>query len=125
TKQFIRTPMLQLVPDKFLLHPRFTGKLNKDLGINQLGDGLLLDKWYHIAYTLSDFEKRLDIYIDGEWVGFYSIQNVKTERVVFNDGPLYIGRSYIDSHNGFIGEISNVRYFNWRLCAQEAKEDFF
>ncbi|CAI2200782.1 20077_t:CDS:2, partial [Funneliformis geosporum] len=122
TELLIRTPMLQLVPDKFLLHARFTGKLNKNLGINQLEDGLLLDKWYHIAYTLSDFEKRLDIYIDGEWVGFYGIQNVKTEKVVFNDGPLYIGRSCID---GFIGEISNVRYFNWRLCAQEVKEDFF
>ncbi|CAG8777253.1 11999_t:CDS:2, partial [Funneliformis caledonium] len=60
------------------------------------------------------------IYIDGEWVGFYGIQNVQTEKVVFNKGPLYIGRSF---NNGFNGEIFNVHYFNWRLCAEEVKED--
>ncbi|CAB4384002.1 unnamed protein product [Rhizophagus irregularis] len=29
------------------------------------------------------------------------------------------------THNGFNGKISNVRYFNWRLSAEEVKEDFF
>ncbi|CAG8577243.1 13691_t:CDS:2 [Funneliformis caledonium] len=120
TERFVRTPTLELVPKKSSLHARFTGNWTNDAGIYDFGNGLLLDKWYHIAYTLSDSEKRLDIYIDGEWVGFYGIQNVKTENVVFNEGPLYIGRSF---DNGFNGEICNVHYFNWRLCAEEVKED--
>ncbi|CAG8593442.1 5554_t:CDS:2, partial [Dentiscutata heterogama] len=86
--------------------------------IMELGDGLLLEKWYHIAYTLSDSEKRLDVYIDGEWLGFYSIQDFKKQRVIFNDGPLYIGKAY---DLGFNGEIRNVRNFNWRLSAGEKK----
>ncbi|CAB4384005.1 unnamed protein product [Rhizophagus irregularis] len=44
-------------------------------------------------------------------------------KVVFNDAPLHIGRAF--THIGFNGEISNVRYFNWRLSAEEVKEDFF
>ncbi|CAG8699821.1 4960_t:CDS:2, partial [Funneliformis caledonium] len=104
TEGMIRTPRLELIPNKSSLHARFTGKLDNNLGINELGDGLLLGKWYHVTYTLSDSEKRLDIYIDGEWFGFYGIQNVQTEKVVFNDGPLYIGRPF-SSHYGFIGEI--------------------
>ncbi|CAG8630426.1 11469_t:CDS:2, partial [Funneliformis caledonium] len=119
TEWLIRTPRLVLKPDKSSLHARFFGKLKNNLGIEELGDGLLLDRWYHLAYTLSDSEKRLDIYIDGEWVGFYGIQDVKSEKVIFNDGPLYIGRAL--SHYSFIGKVSNVRYFNWRLCAQENK----
>ncbi|CAI2170442.1 5135_t:CDS:2 [Funneliformis geosporum] len=113
---------LEFLPKKSTLHARFTGNWTNNAGIYELDDGLLLDRWYHLAYTLSDSEKRLDVYIDGEWVGFYCIQNVKTEKVVFNDGPLYIGRSF---DNGFNGEICNVRYFNWRLCAEEVKQDYF
>ncbi|RIA81362.1 concanavalin A-like lectin/glucanase domain-containing protein, partial [Glomus cerebriforme] len=122
TEHFIRTPALFLTANKSALHARFTGNWNRNAGINELGDGLLLNKWYHLTYTLSDPEKRLDIYIDGEWTGFYCIQDVKTQKVAFNDGPLYIGRA---CHNGFNGEISNVRYFNWRLSPEEVKEDFF
>ena len=68
-----------------------------------IGDGLLLNRWYHITYTLSDSEKRLDVYMDGEWIGYYSIQNVKTQKIIFNDGPFYIGHAF--SWNGFNGEI--------------------
>ena len=67
-----------------------------------ISDGLLLNKWYHIAYTLSEPQKRLDIYVDGEWVGFYGIQDVKTQKVSFNSGPLHIGRKFV---KGFDGEI--------------------
>ncbi|CAJ0759006.1 14943_t:CDS:1, partial [Entrophospora sp. SA101] len=42
-------------------------------------------------YTLSDSEKRLDIYIDGLWVGFYGIQEVQTQKVLFNTEELVIG----------------------------------
>ncbi|CAG8734396.1 13860_t:CDS:2, partial [Funneliformis caledonium] len=96
TKWLIRTLRLMLISDKSSLHARFSGKLKNNLGIGDLGDRLLLDRWYHIAYTLSDLKKRLDIYIDGEWDGFYSIQDVKLEKVIFNDGPLYIEPSPTD-----------------------------
>ncbi|GBC05215.1 hypothetical protein RclHR1_00610027 [Rhizophagus clarus] len=118
-----RTPALWLTKNKSVLNPRFTGNWDRNAGFAEIGDGLTLNKWYHIAYTLSDSEKRLDIYIDGEWIGFYSIPKVKDQRVIFNDGPLHIGRSH--NCNGFIGEISNIRYFNWRLSAEEVMEDFF
>ncbi|CAG8725084.1 12972_t:CDS:1, partial [Dentiscutata heterogama] len=99
----IRTPGLWLTGNKSKLHPRFTGNWNNNAGIMELGDGLSLQKWYHIAYTLSDSEKRLDVYVDGEWLGFYSIQDVKKQKVIFNDGPLHIGRAF--SWGGFNGEI--------------------
>ncbi|PKB99615.1 hypothetical protein RhiirA5_429416 [Rhizophagus irregularis] len=95
----------------------FTGNWDSNAGIWELDDGLALNKWYHIAYTLSDPEKRLDIYLDGEWAGFYCIEKVKTHKAIFNDGPLHIGRAI--RHNGFNGKISNVRYFNWRLSPEE------
>jgi hypothetical protein len=69
-------------------------------GIEELGTGLLLNQWYHIAYALSDSEKRLDFYINGEWVGFHSIQ--PTEQIIFNTGPLYIGN---DLFTGITGQI--------------------
>ncbi|CAB4423285.1 unnamed protein product [Rhizophagus irregularis] len=118
-----RTPSLWLTKNKSTLFPRFTGNWDHNVGINSLGNGFSLNKWYHIAYTLSDPEKRLDIYVDGEWIGFYGIMSVKDQKVVFNDGPLLIGRAY--NYHGFSGEISNVRYFNWRLSVEEVMEDFF
>ncbi|GBC05210.1 hypothetical protein RclHR1_00610022 [Rhizophagus clarus] len=120
-EHFIRTPILLLTANKSSLHPRFTGNWDSNAGIWDFNDGLLLNEWYHIAYTLSDPEKRLDIYLDGEWIGYYSIQQVKPQKVVFNDAPLHIGRN---SHHGFDGEISNVRYFNWRLSPEEVLDDF-
>ncbi|GBC46641.2 uncharacterized protein OCT59_017711 [Rhizophagus irregularis] len=122
-KDVIRTPSLWLTKDKSGFFARFSGNWSTDAGIHEPDNGLLLNKWYHIAYTLSDPEKRLDIYIDGEWFEFCSILKVKEQNVVFNDGPLYVGRSF--SYKGFNGEISNFRYFNWRLSAEEVMEDFF
>ncbi|RIA93794.1 concanavalin A-like lectin/glucanase domain-containing protein [Glomus cerebriforme] len=117
-----RTPGLWLSPNKSILYPRFSGNWDTNPGINKIGDGLLLNKWYHITYTLSDPEKRLDVYINGEWAGFYSIQDVQMHKVKFNDEPLYIGhRTFRD---GFDGEISNFRYFNWRLSAEEQKKNY-
>ncbi|RIB12803.1 concanavalin A-like lectin/glucanase domain-containing protein, partial [Gigaspora rosea] len=119
TDDLIRTSGLWLSENK--LHARFTGNWDNNEGIMRVDDELLLQKWYHIAYTLSDPEKRLDLYVNGEWVGYYSIQDVKKQRVIFNDGPLYIGQAF--SRDGFNGEISNVRYFNWRLTPEEVKKD--
>ncbi|GBB87309.1 hypothetical protein RclHR1_13740004 [Rhizophagus clarus] len=124
TEPLIRTPLLQLTPNKSALHPRFTGNWSSDVGIHDTNDGLLLDKWYHIAYTLSDPEKRLDVYLDGEWIRFYGISFVKEQKVIFNDAPLRIGCAS-HGHRGFNGEIGNVRYFNWRLSPEEVMEDFF
>ncbi|PKK76216.1 concanavalin A-like lectin/glucanase [Rhizophagus irregularis] len=117
------TPSLWLTKNNSALNPRFKGNWSNYVGFSEIGDGLILDKWHHIAYTLSDLEKRLDIYVDGEWIGFYSIPIVKDQRVIFNDGPLHIGCAH--NYYGFIGEISNFRYFNWRLSAEEVMEDFF
>ncbi|RIA86062.1 concanavalin A-like lectin/glucanase domain-containing protein, partial [Glomus cerebriforme] len=122
TEVLIRTPGLWLSPQKSMLHPRFTGNWNRNAGIGEIENGLLLNRWYHLTYTLSDPKKRLDFYINGEWVGLYGIQNVQTQKVIFNDGPLYIGRSFIN--DGFNGEISNFRYFNWRLSVEEVMKNY-
>ncbi|PKY58655.1 hypothetical protein RhiirA4_412198 [Rhizophagus irregularis] len=57
----MRTPGLYLHANNSKLHPRFTGNWKGNVGIDAIGDGLLLNKWYHITYTLSDREKRMDI----------------------------------------------------------------
>ncbi|CAG8740883.1 7453_t:CDS:2 [Dentiscutata erythropus] len=107
TENLIRTPGLWFTPHKSALHARFTGNWNENVGIGEL-NGLLLQQWYHITYTLSDPKKRLDIYINGEWSGYFSIQDVRKQNVIFNDGPMYIGKSPF--WNGFNAEI-RVRIF--------------
>ncbi|CAG8659320.1 uncharacterized protein OCT59_004106 [Rhizophagus irregularis] len=114
---FERTPGLFLDANISKLYPRFTGHWNDNVGLSEIGDGLLLNKWSHITYTLSDPEKRMDIYINGVWIAFYAIENVQMHRVKFNDKQLHIGW-YID------GEIGNFRYFNWRLSAEEAMKNY-
>ncbi|CAB4406330.1 unnamed protein product [Rhizophagus irregularis] len=111
----MRTPGLFLHANHSKLHPRFTGNWEGNAGIDAVGDGLLLNKWYHITYTLSDREKRMDIYINGVWTAFYAIENVQMHKVKFNDAPLHIG--------WFGGEIGNFRYFNWRLSAEEVTKN--
>ncbi|RIA86737.1 concanavalin A-like lectin/glucanase domain-containing protein [Glomus cerebriforme] len=112
-----RTPSLWLTANKSSLHPRCSGNWASDAGLTDIGDGLLLNRWYHITYTLSDPLKRMDFYINGEWKGFYCVQKPQEQRVIFNDGPLHIGRAF--NTDGFNGEISNFRYFNWRLSPEE------
>nr|CAG8507839.1 9514_t:CDS:2 [Entrophospora candida] len=124
TEHFIRTPSLWLLPNRTTMHPRFSGNWNHDAGIGETDTQLSLNKWHHISYTLSDSEKRLDLYIDCLWVGYYVIQNVQTQKVVFNTGPLHIGIAYDGKLTGITGEISNFRYFNWRLTAEEVEKNF-
>nr|CAG8648573.1 15640_t:CDS:2 [Entrophospora candida] len=100
----IRTPGLWLWPNKTTLHARFSSNWNRNVGIGET-TALSLDKWHHLSYTLSDSEKRLDLYIDCSWVGFYSIQDVRTQNVLFNTGPLHIGSAF---NPGITGEI---RYY--------------
>ncbi|CAG8482751.1 695_t:CDS:2, partial [Ambispora leptoticha] len=118
----VRTPALILTANNSAPHVRFsmTGKGNA--GIDSVGNGLSLNKWYHLACTLSEPKKRLDFYIDGKWTGFQSVQQVQTQRIIFNNGPLYIGKDRND--NGFTGLISNFRYYNWHLSAKEVKEEY-
>ena len=56
-----------------------------------IGDELLLNKLYHLTYTLSDSEKRQDFYINGEWAGFYGIQDVQTQKMNFGLCTLIFG----------------------------------
>ena len=90
-ERLVRTTGLFLHANNSKLHPHFTGNWNDNVGINTVGDGLLLNKWYHITYTLSDPEKRMDIFINGVWTAFYAIENVQMHRVKFNDKQLDIG----------------------------------
>ncbi|CAB4484532.1 hypothetical protein RhiirA1_541855 [Rhizophagus irregularis] len=98
----VRTPGLWLSAHISILSPQFSGSW-QDCVVIGTDERLTLNKWYHLAIILSDPEKRSDFYIDGEWVGFISVCKVKTQKIVFNDGPLHIGRAF--SHNGFNGEI--------------------
>ncbi|CAG8548972.1 9829_t:CDS:2 [Ambispora leptoticha] len=86
---------------------------NFNIGINSIGNGLCLNRWYHLIYILSEPEKRLDFYIDGKWAGFKSFKRVQSEHIMFNYGPLYIG--YDSCHaGGFIGLIRI-----WPFCVDE------
>ncbi len=143
-----RTPSLWLTPKASFPHPRFSINDNFNFGIDASGFGLYLNQWYHLAYTLSDSEKRMDFYIDGEWVGILCITSVKTQQVIFNDAPLYIGSdTFYDGITGNIRyeiyhhnqsnqsikiftkhikkkKISTFRYYNFRLSPKEVKMDF-
>ncbi len=99
---FDRTPSLWLSPNTSFPYPRFSINDNFNFGIDG-SFGLLLNRWYHLAYTLSDSEKRMDFYIDGEWVRISCITSVKTQHVIFNDAPLYIGNDTFD--DGITGQI--------------------
>ena len=101
----VYTPSLWLTPAKSAPHALFSMNEVPDAGIFAVGSGLLLNQWYHLAYTLSDPEKRLDFYINGKWAGFQSIPQVQTEQVVFNIGPLYIGNDTF-----FDGITGQIRY---------------
>ncbi|CAG8611703.1 13743_t:CDS:2 [Acaulospora morrowiae] len=88
-----RTPGLWLCPNTTKLHPRFSTNSEWNLGINEISNELELNKWYHIGYTLSEPLKRMDIYLNGKWVGFKCIEQVQTQCVIFNRDQLHIGCS--------------------------------
>ncbi|CAG8448000.1 28913_t:CDS:2 [Dentiscutata erythropus] len=117
-----RTPALFLKLSDSTPCPRLLITGNFDIGFDMDGYGFLLNRWYHIAYTLSDSEKRVDFYIGGKWVGSFSIKNVQNQSIIFNDGPLYIGSHLV--WNGFTGQISNFRYYNFRLSHNEVLMDY-
>ncbi|CAG8473770.1 concanavalin A-like lectin/glucanase domain-containing protein [Gigaspora rosea] len=117
-----RTPALWLRSGDSAPCPRFSITGDFDAGINLNNYGFLLNRWYHIAYTLSNLDKRMNLYIDGKWVGSFSMTNIQGQSFIFNDSPLYIGRNF--DWNGFTGQISNFRYYNFRLSHSEVLMDY-
>jgi len=116
-----RTPTLLLTPNVAGLHARYSITNGGNVGIDSVSE-ILLNRWYHIAYTLSDPEKRMDIFIDGKWAGFSSIVLVQSQSFVFTEAPLFIGKDNV--YNGFSGQISNFRYYNYSLSPAEVQMDY-
>ncbi|KAF0424502.1 concanavalin A-like lectin/glucanase [Gigaspora margarita] len=96
-----RAPDFYLDGSKQCLAFSITGILDVDIYL--YGYGFLLNRWYHIAYTFSNSDKRMNFYIDGKWVVSYSIQKIQSQSFIFNDEPLYIGKHPLWS--GFTGQI--------------------
>ncbi|KAF0562328.1 concanavalin A-like lectin/glucanase [Gigaspora margarita] len=106
-----RTPALWFSPNDSKLHPNCSvnNKLNYYISA---GNSLELNKWYHIAYTLSEPQKRMELCVNGELIGYTDVKNI-----IFNEFPLKIGHS--DKYPDFQGQMSNFRYYNIRLSADE------
>ncbi|CAG8525056.1 28385_t:CDS:2 [Dentiscutata erythropus] len=98
-----RTPSLFLTSGYSTPNPSLsiTGRIDNGFTANDYG--FQLNQWYHIAYTLSEPKKRMNFYIDGKWIGSYTITNVQSQSIIFNDGPLYIGKHL--TWSGFTGQI--------------------
>ncbi|KAF0424505.1 concanavalin A-like lectin/glucanase [Gigaspora margarita] len=118
-----RTPSLFLTPENSALYPSITITNNPWYESPVVYSELLLNRWYHIAYILSDPDKRLNIYLDGKWIGSLSIHNVQSQFILFNDEPLYIGK-HPNIAIGIDGQISNFRYYNFRLSHDEVLMDY-
>ncbi|CAG8741533.1 7780_t:CDS:2, partial [Acaulospora morrowiae] len=97
-----RTPSIWLCPNTSEPTARFSTNDNYNNGLT-IPIGLKLNKWYHIAYTLSEPLKRMDFYLNGKWVGFKSIEFVQTQSVKFNKDQLHIGCA--TNHADFAGKM--------------------
>ncbi|KAF0562325.1 concanavalin A-like lectin/glucanase [Gigaspora margarita] len=111
-----RTPALWLSPNDSKPHHNCLVNNNWNHNISA-GNNLELNKWYHIAYTLSVPQKRMELYVDGELVGYTDVKDI-----IFNEFPLKIGHS--GNHTDFQGQMSNFRYYNIRLSADEIFKDY-
>ena len=88
-----RTPSLWLYTPYSTPHVDCSITGDSHVGFDLDDYGFQINQWYHIAYTLSDSKKRMNLYIDGKWVGSYSLTIIQNQSIIFNDGPLYIGKS--------------------------------
>ncbi|CAG8733966.1 31828_t:CDS:2 [Gigaspora margarita] len=113
--QHTRNPALWLSPNDLKPHPICS--VNNNWNHHFSTSGLELNKWYHIAYTLSEPQKRMEFYVDGELVGYTDVKDI-----IFNEFPLKIGHS--DKSTDFQGQMSNFRYYNIRLSADEIFKDY-
>ncbi|CAG8499967.1 37146_t:CDS:2 [Gigaspora margarita] len=114
--QHARTPALWLSADDSKPRPSCSVK-NSWAHFISVGNNLELNKWYHIAYTLSEPQKRMEFYVNGELVGYTDEKDI-----IFNEFPLKIGHS--DKYSDFQGQMSNFRYYNIRLSADEIFKDY-
>ncbi|KAF0562326.1 concanavalin A-like lectin/glucanase [Gigaspora margarita] len=114
--QHARTPALWLSADDSKPRPSCSVK-NSWAHFISAGNNLELNKWYHIAYTLSEPQKRMEFYVNGELVGYTDEKDI-----IFNEFPLKIGHS--DKYSDFQGQMSNFRYYNIRLSADEIFKDY-
>ncbi|CAG8766839.1 19627_t:CDS:2, partial [Gigaspora rosea] len=111
-----RTPALWLSPNDSRPHYNCSVNSNWNYSI-MTGNRLELNKWYHIAYTLSEPQKRMESYVNGKLDG-----SIETNDIKFNEFPLNIGHS--GNYSDFQGQMSNFRYYNIRLSADEIFKDY-
>ncbi|RUP43206.1 hypothetical protein BC936DRAFT_137480, partial [Jimgerdemannia flammicorona] len=115
-----RTPALFLEPQRSRLHTCFS--TTTDWNVNDfIGDPLVVGRTYHLAYTLSRSERRMDIYINGMSAGFKTVGDVYSH-ILFNDEPFFIGSD--EYHPSAICEIRNLQFHNWKLSAEEVTQDY-
>ncbi|CAG8500006.1 37148_t:CDS:2 [Gigaspora margarita] len=111
-----RTPALWLSPNDSKPHPYCSLKHNWAHYISA-GNNLELNKWYHITYTLSEPQKRMEFYVNGDLIEYTNVKDI-----IFNEFPLKIGHS--DKYADFQEQTSNFRYYNIRLSADEIFKDY-
>ncbi|CAG8701490.1 7820_t:CDS:2 [Gigaspora margarita] len=115
-EQQARTPAIWLSPNDSKLYAYCSLKNNWNYNVSA-GNNLELNKWYHIAYTLSEPQKRMEFYVNGELIGYTNVKDI-----IFNEFPLKIGHS--DQYADFQGQMSNFRYYNIRLSADKIFKDY-
>ncbi|CAG8803394.1 14705_t:CDS:2, partial [Dentiscutata erythropus] len=114
--QQTRTPAFFLSPNNS--QPHFTCSVNNNWNYyGQTGPNLELNRWYHIAYTLSEPQKCMELYVNGKSIGY-----IETKEIKFNEFPLKIGHS--DWHADFQGQMSNFRFYNICLSADKVFKDY-
>ncbi|CAG8499987.1 37147_t:CDS:2 [Gigaspora margarita] len=99
-EQQARTPALFLSPNDSKPLPNCSVNNNWNHNIS-VGNNIELNKWYHIAYTLSEPQKRMEFYVNGELVGYNDVKDI-----IFNEFPLKIG--YSDKYSDFKGQMREL-----------------
>ncbi|RIB01056.1 concanavalin A-like lectin/glucanase domain-containing protein [Gigaspora rosea] len=115
-EQNARTPALWLSPNDSKPHLNCSVNNNWNHLISA-EPSLELSKWYHIAYTLSEPQQRMELYVNGKLA-----KSVETKNIKFNKFSLNIGHSCF--YKDFHGQMSNFRYYNIYLSADEIFKDY-
>ncbi|CAG8825450.1 26152_t:CDS:2, partial [Gigaspora rosea] len=99
-KQKSRSPALFLSQKNLKPYPYCSLKHDWAYDISA-GNNLELNIWYHIAYTLSEPQKRMQFYVNGELVAYTDVKNI-----IFNEFPLKIG--HFDDNSDFQGQMRHA-----------------